>query len=125
MIVFSTSPQWLISSAFVVEDIQLHFIHERATPTATSGQPVIPLLLLHGWPSSVVDFFETIKPLAHPGSAALPAFDVVVPSHTGYLWSSSPTVDGFGRGKHSGPQGDLLLRGEQILPRRPRRMLLH
>jgi pimeloyl-ACP methyl ester carboxylesterase len=90
----------------------LHYIHEKATANTSAGQQVIPLLLLHGWPSSVVDFIETIKPLAHPGNAALPAFDVVVPSQTGYLWSSSPTVDAFGRGKGSGPQGDFLVKGE-------------
>jgi pimeloyl-ACP methyl ester carboxylesterase len=73
---------------------------------------VIPLLLLHGWPSSVHDFFEVIKPLAHPGDAETIAFDVVVPSQTGYLWSSTPKVDKFGMGNHSGPQGDFLLQGE-------------
>jgi pimeloyl-ACP methyl ester carboxylesterase len=73
---------------------------------------VIPLLLLHGWPSSVHDFFEIIKPLAHPGDAETIAFDVVVPSQTGYLWSSAPKVDKFGMGNHSGPQGDFLLQGE-------------
>lgn len=94
-----------------VEDINLHYIHERATPHTSSAQPMIPLLLLHGWPSSILDFLEVIKPLAHPGDASTVAFDVVVPSQTGYLWSSSPTVDGFGRGKGSGPQGDFLLKG--------------
>lgn len=99
-----------------IEDINMHFIWERAsTDAASSHRPVIPLLLLHGWPSSVVDFFNVIHPLAHPGNSApshVPAFDIVAPSQTGYLWSSSPTVDSFGRGQHSGPQGDLLLADE-------------
>ena len=101
-------------AACSVEDITLHYIEEKATRGGSSARPVIPLLLLHGWPSSVHDFFETIKPLAHPGESApatTPAFDVVVPSQTGYLWSSAPTTDRFGRGQHSGPQGDFLVVG--------------
>lgn len=98
-----------------IEDISMHFVWERASTSPHVRRPVIPLLILHGWPSSVADFFNTIHPLAHPGENApsnVPAFDVVVPSQTGYLWSTSPKVDGFGRGQHSGPQGDLLLSDE-------------
>ena len=102
----------LLMSFFQVEDLDIHFIHEKAS--RHHGRPVIPLLLLHGWPSSVHDFFSVIKPLAHPGPSApleVPAFDIVVPSQAGYLWSSSPKVDAFGYGQHSGPQGDLLVSG--------------
>lgn len=103
-----------------IEDVNIHFIHEKASPSrggaaTTTTRPVIPLLLLHGWPSSVHDFFNVIEPLAHPGDSAppdVPAFDVIVPSQTGYLWSSAPQVDAFGYGKHSGSQGDLLLQDE-------------
>ncbi|PWN36302.1 alpha/beta-hydrolase [Meira miltonrushii] len=101
-----------------IEDINMHFIWERAATDARQRRPVIPLVLLHGWPSSVLDFFNTIHPLAHPGATSpsdVPAFDVVVPSQTGYLWSSSPRVDQFGRGQHSGPQGDILLKDEARL----------
>ncbi|MCO5589702.1 hypothetical protein L7F22_043670 [Adiantum nelumboides] len=101
-----------------IEDVNLHFIWERASTDARQRRPVIPLVLLHGWPSSILDFANTIHPLAHPGSTSpsdVPAFDVVVPSHTGYLWSTSPKVDQFGRGQHSGPQGDILLKDEARL----------
>lgn len=96
-----------------VEDVDLHFIHERAS--VSPGRKVIPLLLLHGWPGSFIEFLNVIKPLAHPGDDAppdTPAFHIVVPSHAGYVFSSAPKVDASGRGRHSGPDGDFLVADE-------------
>lgn len=101
----------------LIEDVDLHFIHERANPPASGTNiKVIPLLLLHGWPGSVHEFLDLIKPLAHPGNLTPVHFDVVVPSHPGYIFSSSAA--GLARdprtghvvGMHSGPGGDLLVK---------------
>ncbi|SJX64399.1 related to epoxide hydrolase [Sporisorium reilianum f. sp. reilianum] len=101
----------------LIEDVDLHFIHERANPPAAGfGIKVIPLLLLHGWPGSFHEFLDVIKPLAHPGNLTPIHFDVVVPSHPGYLFSSAAA--GLARdsrsgrlvGTHSGPDGDLLVK---------------
>lgn len=35
-----------------VDDIEIHFIHEKG-----SGSNPLPLLLMHGWPGSIVEFF--------------------------------------------------------------------
>src|ERR1700677_5395149 len=44
-----------------IDGQQIHFIHER------SPRPdAIPLLLLHGWPGSLLDFLSLIEPLRHP-----------------------------------------------------------
>jgi hypothetical protein len=48
----------------------------------------------------------------------VPAFDVIVPSHTGYAFSSQPPVrPGKGgqtaQGRYSGPDGDFLVKGER------------
>ncbi|KDN35817.1 alpha/beta-hydrolase, partial [Tilletiaria anomala UBC 951] len=100
-----------------VEDVSLHFIRERADAVAeASGRP--PLLLLHGWPGHLMEFSKVIKPLAHPGATApltVPAFDVVAPSHPGYLFSSyiqshESKICGRVQGNHSGPDGDLLIK---------------
>jgi pimeloyl-ACP methyl ester carboxylesterase len=61
-----------------VDGIGLHFLHKRG-----EGQHRIPLLLLHGWPSSFVQMLDII-PLLVCGE---PAFDVVVPSLPGYGFS--------------------------------------
>jgi microsomal epoxide hydrolase len=67
-------------AAFIVEEEQrLHFIHER------SAQPgALPLLLLHGWPGSFLEFNGLIPGL----TAGTPAFHVVCPSLPGYGFST-------------------------------------
>ncbi|MDC1496368.1 alpha/beta hydrolase [Pelagibacteraceae bacterium] len=50
------------------------------------------LLLLHGWPGSVVELLEIIKPLAHPeefGGNIEDAFTVIAPSLPGFGFSSA------------------------------------
>ncbi|GAC98187.1 epoxide hydrolase [Pseudozyma hubeiensis SY62] len=101
----------------LIEDVDFHFIHERANPpTVGFNTKVIPLLLLHGWPGSFHEFLDVIKPLAHPGNLTPVHFDVVVPSHPGYIFSGG--ANGLARdsrsgrvvGSHSGPDGDLLVK---------------
>jgi pimeloyl-ACP methyl ester carboxylesterase len=69
----------------VVEEIEMHFIHEKG-----SGSNPAPLLLMHGWPGSVVEFLHIIEKLAHPekfGGNIEDAFDVIVPSLPGFGFS--------------------------------------
>lgn len=65
--------------------IELHFIHKRANRDRPAAPPPLPLLLLHGWPGSVVEFLAVVGPLSDPGpeSPTAQAFDVVVPSLPG------------------------------------------
>jgi pimeloyl-ACP methyl ester carboxylesterase len=67
-------------SAFVIEgDTRLHFIHERS-----AHAEAVPVLLLHGWPGSFLEFSALIPPL----TAGSPAFHVVCPSLPGYGFST-------------------------------------
>jgi microsomal epoxide hydrolase len=66
-----------------VDGISLHAIHR---PSTRAG--AIPLLLIHGWPSSILEFLELCAPLAEPAADA-PAFHVVVPSLPGYGYSTT------------------------------------
>ena len=73
----------------IVDDIEMHFIHEKG-----SGSNPTPLLLMHGWPGSVVEFLHIIKKLAHPekfGGKIEDAFDVIVPSLPGFGFSGRPS----------------------------------
>ncbi|WP_280217305.1 epoxide hydrolase family protein [Nocardia neocaledoniensis] len=76
-----------------VDGQRLHFLHVRsAVPGAR------PLMLLHGWPSSVLEFAKVIAPLVDPvshGGDAADAFHVVVPSLPGYGWSGPTTQSGW------------------------------
>ena len=72
-----------------VEEIDIHFIHEKG-----SGTNPTPLLLMHGWPGSIVEFLHIIKKLAHPekfGGNEEDAFDVIVPSLPGFGFSGRPS----------------------------------
>ena len=69
-----------------VDGQTIHFVHVRSTvPDAT------PLLILHGYPSSFVEFTRMIGPLVDPeahGGRAEDAFHVVVPSLPGFGFST-------------------------------------
>ncbi|MDA8032136.1 MAG: epoxide hydrolase 1, partial [Alphaproteobacteria bacterium] len=70
-----------------IDGMDVHFIHEPGDGDA------MPLILSHGWPGSVVEFFNIIEPLAHPrlfGGDARDAFHVIAPSLPGFGFSSRP-----------------------------------
>jgi pimeloyl-ACP methyl ester carboxylesterase len=76
-----------------VGDLGIHFVHERGR-----GPDPLPLLVLHGWPSSFVEMLELVPLLTDPaghGGDPADAFDVVVPSLPGHGFSDRPTRPGF------------------------------
>ncbi len=66
-----------------IDGLELHAIHRRS-----SHADAIPLLLIHGWPSSVLEFLDLCDPLAQPAGDA-PAFHLIVPSLPGYGFSTT------------------------------------
>nr|WP_205855983.1 epoxide hydrolase [Phytoactinopolyspora endophytica] len=61
----------------------IHFLHIRS-----SRPDALPLLLLHGWPSSFLEFLDVLEPLsAH--------FHLVVPSLPGFAFSAPLTAAGW------------------------------
>ena len=71
-----------------IEGIKIHFIREKG-----SGKNPTPLLILHGWPGSIVEFLEVIEKLAHPekfGGNKEESFDVIAPSLPGFGFSGAP-----------------------------------
>ena len=74
-----------------VDGQTIHFIH---VPSAEAD--ATPILLLHTYPGSFVDFLDMIGPLTDPvahGGQAEDAFSVVVPSMPGFAFST-PVTDG-------------------------------
>ncbi len=72
-----------------VDNIDIHFIHEKG-----SGSNPTPLLLMHGWPGSIVEFLHIIEKLAHPekfGGKEEDGFDVIAPSLPGFGFSGKPS----------------------------------
>ena len=58
----------------------------------------MPLLVLHGWPGTLLQMLMIIPLLTDPaghGSDAVDAFDVIVPDLPGYRFSDRPTERGM------------------------------
>jgi pimeloyl-ACP methyl ester carboxylesterase len=75
-----------------IDGRRLHFLHFRAAP-ADGAHRALPLILSHGWPSSFVEMLPLAARLADPGrydADPADAFDVVVPSLPGFLYSELP-----------------------------------
>jgi pimeloyl-ACP methyl ester carboxylesterase len=75
----------------------IHFLHVRSSePNAT------PLLLIHGWPGSFVEFIELIGPLTDPtahGGDPADAFHLVIPSVPGFAFSTPLSEAGWTHGR--------------------------
>ncbi|MCG3039323.1 epoxide hydrolase family protein [Streptomyces fenghuangensis] len=69
--------------------VGIHFLHVRSPHPGST-----PLLLTHGWPSSVVEFLDLIAALTDPEDPA-DAFDVVCPSLPGHGFSDRPRETGW------------------------------
>ena len=71
-----------------IDGVDVHFYHARGENDAKRT-----ILLIHGWPGSVVEFLDLIGPLSSPskfGGDAADAYNVVVPSLPGFGFSSMP-----------------------------------
>ena len=75
-----------------IDGTAIHFLRFEGTrPAGTPAPP--PLILLHGWPSSFVEMLPVVDRLTDPGAYGedpAEAFDVVVPSLPGFLYSELP-----------------------------------
>ena len=83
-------PQFLTE----IDDLDIHFIHVKSR-----HENALPVILIHGWPGSVVEMLNVVGPLTDPtahGGHAEDAFDVVIPSIPGYGFSGKPTTSGWG-----------------------------
>lgn len=73
------------------EDIPLHFIHETS-----EVEGALPVLLLHGWPSTSLEWHVVLPELLAPSNPDAPAFHVVAPDHPGLGFSPTPQYSGYG-----------------------------
>ena len=82
-------PQFLTE----IDDLDIHFIHVKSR-----HENALPVILIHGWPGSVVEMLNVVGPLTDPTArrSRADAFDVVIPSIPGYGFSGKPTTSGWG-----------------------------
>jgi epoxide hydrolase len=98
----NTHPQFITT----IDGASVQFLHLRsAQPDAT------PLLLLHGWPGSIVEFLDMIGPLTDPaahGGDPADAFHLVIPSLPGYGFSGPLTETGWTDGRTAAALAELM-----------------
>jgi epoxide hydrolase len=77
-----------------IDGQNIHFLHLRSPePDAT------PLIITHGWPSTVYDFLDILGPLTDPrahGGDPADAFHIVAPSLPGFPFSGPTRQTGWG-----------------------------
>jgi pimeloyl-ACP methyl ester carboxylesterase len=76
-----------------IDGLDLHFIHVQSP-----HEDAQPLVLVHGWPGSVYEFYKVIPMLTEPekyGGRAEDAFHVVCPSLPGFGFSELPKERGW------------------------------
>lgn len=71
--------------------IPIHFVHERS-----ATKDALPLLLLHGWPSTHLEWSKVIGPLVSPTDRHAQAFHVVAPDLPGFGFSPAPKYSSLG-----------------------------
>jgi pimeloyl-ACP methyl ester carboxylesterase len=81
----------------------IHFLHVK------SGRPgAKPLLITHGYPSTVAEFLRLIDPLVNPPAGQ--AFHVVAPSLPGYAFSTPLAGTGWTMGRTARAWAELMRR---------------
>ena len=91
-----------------IDGLDFHFIHVRS-----KHEGAMPMIILHGWPGSIIEQLKLIEPLTNPtayGGSASDAFDVVIPSMPGYGYSGKPTTTGWGPTRVARAYGELMTR---------------
>ena len=76
-----------------IDGLGIYFIHARS-----KHERALPIILTHGWPGSVFEFLEVIRPLTDPtahGGTENDAFHVVVPALPGFGFSDKPSEKGW------------------------------
>jgi epoxide hydrolase len=86
----------------------VHFLHVR------SPEPdALPLIITHGYPSSVVEFLNLVGPLTDPrahGGEAADAFHIVAPSLPGFGFSTPVREEGWEASRTAAAWAELMRR---------------
>ncbi|MGK4584677.1 epoxide hydrolase family protein [Kitasatospora sp. HPMI-4] len=89
-----------------VDGTNVHFLHVR------SPEPdALPMIMTHGWPSSVVEYLDVIEPLTNPrahGGDPADAYHLVIPSLPGFGFSGPTPEPGWNLPRVAGAWAELM-----------------
>jgi len=78
-----------------IDGLDVHFVHIKPK-AATKAKKVLPILMVHGWPGSFVEFSKIAPMMTSSESVGSDfVFELIVPSIPGYGFSSAPKKAGF------------------------------
>nr|QHB21919.1 juvenile hormone epoxide hydrolase 1 [Colaphellus bowringi] len=83
-------PQFTIN----IQGLDIHYIHVK--PKVQNGIRVLPLLLLHGWPGSLREFYDILPILTTPQEGRDFVFEVIAAHIPGYGFSKPAVRPGLG-----------------------------
>lgn len=78
-----------------IQGLKIHFMHIKPK-NVPSDVKVLPLLLLHGWPGSIREFYEMIPFLTCTRKNIKFVFELIIPSLPGYGFSDASIKPGMG-----------------------------
>nr|ACV04706.1 JHEH1 [Drosophila simulans] len=95
-----------------IQGLRTHFLHLMVYDDNKVGKKHYPVLLLHGWPGSVREFYDFIHllHLTNLDKNNKYIFNVVVPSLPGYGWSQGTSRKGLGPAQVAVMMRNLMLR---------------
>ncbi|CAH1132410.1 unnamed protein product [Ceutorhynchus assimilis] len=79
----------------MIQGLNIHFLHVKPQVDKASNIKILPLMLLHGWPGSVREFYEMIPFLTQPQNGRRAVFEVIIPSMPGYGFSDAAAKSGM------------------------------
>ncbi|KAK2586580.1 hypothetical protein KPH14_011459 [Odynerus spinipes] len=82
-------PQYITN----IQGLNIHYVHVK--PRNPGKKQILPLLLIHGWPGSFLEFNKVIPLLTTPREDPDFIFEVIVPSLPGYAYSDASTIPGL------------------------------
>ncbi|XP_017768877.1 PREDICTED: juvenile hormone epoxide hydrolase 1-like [Nicrophorus vespilloides] len=89
-----------------IQGLDIHYIHVKPDTNIQK----IPLLILHGWPGSVREFYEIIPMLTEVQKGRNFVFEIVAPSLPGYGFSDGASKSGLGAVEMSAVLKNLMIR---------------
>lgn len=76
-----------------IQGLDIHFMHVK--PKVPDNFKVLPLLLIHGWPGSIREFYEIIPKLTSYDINRNYVFEVIAPSLPGFGFSEATVQPGL------------------------------
>ncbi|MEV6769980.1 epoxide hydrolase family protein [Nocardia sp. NPDC051030] len=88
----------------VIDGARVHFLHIRSRRSDAT-----PMIMLHGWPGSVLEFIDVIEPLTDPEDGG-PAFHLIIPSHPNFGFSGPAPHAGWDSDRTARAYVELMVR---------------